>query len=210
MSRRASAALPGSSWNPSNTAHTGPSSPRSSAADSRSDAYSGEASSAHNAAGRLSRLASDSVASGNRELLRTVRVSRMRWFGYPVPGQRLGQSVLEGRRLEAKLTACALDDIAGVPARIRAVRTCALGQVVKRHGMQPRRHTEGARDAFDEGAQADVLERHVVRLAHRVLPQVAGERAREPDDLDPGHVGTALVCLRRHEQRPPVGDALDV
>src|SRR2546428_546169 len=90
MSRRASAALPGSSWNPSNTAHTGPSSPRSSAADSRSNAYSGESSSAHHTACRLSLLASVSVASGNRALLRTVRVSRMRWFGYPVPGQRLG------------------------------------------------------------------------------------------------------------------------
>src|SRR2546422_9440528 len=154
MSRRASAALPGSSWNPSNTAHTGPSSPRSSAADSRSDAYSGESSSAHHTACRLSRLASVSVASGNRELLRTVRVSRMRWFGYPVPGQRLGQSVLEGRPLEYKLPAGALDDVAGVPARIRAVRTCALGQVVKLHGMQPRLHTETERASFYEGAQS--------------------------------------------------------
>src|SRR3989442_13998489 len=144
MSRRASAAVPGSSWNPSNTAHTGPSSPRSSAADSRSDAYSGESSSAHHTACRLSRLASVSVASGNRELLRTVRVSRMRWFGYPVPGRRLGQSVLEGRRLEAEVPARALDDVAGVSSRGRDVRTCALGQIVKRQGLEASLQTESA------------------------------------------------------------------
>jgi hypothetical protein len=80
----------------------------------------------------------------------------------------------------------------------------------KWNGVDPAGHSHRARDSFDQVAQADAIQRDVVRLVCRVLWGVARERADRADILYPGEAGLPLIGLGGHEHRPAVGDALDV
>src|SRR3989454_7928422 len=151
------------------------------------------------------------LASGGRlEFLGTVHVARMRGVGNAVPGQRLSQRVFERRRLEAELAPRPSDVVARVAPRVGSVWAGSLRKLGERDWVDPRLHTQGACDAFDQIAQADVFERGVVCLVRRLLAQVAGQRAGEPDVLHPREVGGALIRLFRDEKRTAVGYTLDV
>src|SRR5256885_2927906 len=203
MNRSASAAVPGSSSKPSSTSQTGPPSWRSSAADSSSDAYSGEPSSEHRGAWRGGRGASTSRASGKGDLLGAVGVAGMRGPGDSIPRQCFGQRVFESRRLEAKLLPCPLDDVAGMAAWMGSVGARPFRELGERDRVDPLLHTQGASDASDQVVQVDVFERGVVGTMRSRFAKVARERAREADVLHPGEVGGPLVCLLGNRSGPP-------
>src|SRR3989441_2099312 len=151
-----------------------------------------------------------SSSGGRLEFLGAVRVARMRGVGNAVPGQRLSQRVFERRWLEAEVAPRPSDVVAGVAPRVGPVWAGSLRKLGERDWVDPRLHTQGACDAFDQIAQADVFERRVVCLVRRLLAQVARERAGEPDVLHPREVGGALIRFFRDEKRTAVGDTLDV
>src|SRR2546425_11165198 len=134
----------------------------------------------------------------------------MRGVGNAVPGQGLSQRVFERRWLEAEVAPRPSDVVAGVAPRVGPVWAGSLRKLGERDWVDPRLHTQGACDAFDQIAQADVFERGVVCLVRRLLAQVAGQRAGEPDVLHPREVGGALIRLFRDEKRTAVGYTLDV
>src|SRR5438128_509323 len=117
----------------------------------------------------------------------------MRWVRHAVPRQRLGEGVLERRRLEAKLPLGFVDHLAGRPARVWPVGTRVWRKLGEWDRVQARRNAERAGDPLDQVANAHTDERRVVRLVRRVLARVACERAREADVLDPREARLALV-----------------
>src|SRR5712691_13314400 len=127
--------------------------------------------------------ASDRACQG--ELRRTVRVARVRWMGHPVPRQRLGQRVLERRRLKAKLLAGSIEHVAGRTPRIGSVRAGIRRHFGEWNRVKAWRDSECARYAFDQASQAHPLEGGIVRLVIGVLAEVARERAGEADVLHP-------------------------
>src|SRR5438034_11247634 len=103
----------------------------------------------------------------------------------PVPRKRLRQCVLQGRRLETELRARSVENVTRRALWVRAVWACVGRQLGERDRMEPGRDGDSPCDALDEVAEAHALKRDVVRLASRVLAEVARQGAREADVLDP-------------------------
>src|SRR3982074_1485908 len=127
------------------------------------------------------------------ELLRSVRVARMRRMRDSVPGQRFGQCVLERGRLEAELLSSPIQNVARGPLWIPSVRTRSLWQLIEGDWIHALGLAQCTRDAFDQVPQAHPFEPGVVCLARQVFTRVAGERARVADVLHPRQARLPLV-----------------
>src|SRR5205807_7236279 len=117
---------------------------------------------------------------------------------HAIPGESLGQGVLERRGFEAELTPRPVEHVARRADWIGSVRPRALRNLGEGQRMQPSRLSQRTRDSLDEVAQAHALEGGVVRLVLGVLAQVACERAGESDVFHPGETCLPLIGFGRY------------
>src|ERR1700694_5906619 len=84
------------------------------------------------------------------QLRRSIGVAGMRGSADQVPGERLGEGVLQRRGLEAKLASGAAEIVARWRPGIRTIGAGGQGQVGERDGHQLRGLPESLADRLDE------------------------------------------------------------